>query len=108
MIYYGRSEKEAAVQGGAVLSSGESDRASGVLLRRGGEEPLCRVADASRQAQVQVPTLRACMRINYMFTATYSPGSDPLKSNNHFFKGFAVGFGLGVMFMLVAAIALFS
>ena len=41
MIYYGRNEKEAAVQGWAVLSSGEPDRASGVLLRRGGEEPLC-------------------------------------------------------------------
>ena len=88
VIYYGRSEKGAAVQGGAVLSSGEPDRASGVLLRRGGEEPLCRgahgeradPADASRQAQVQIPTLRACMRINDIFTATYSPGSDPLKS----------------------------
>ena len=78
VIYYGRSEKEAAVQGGAVLSSGEPDRASGVLLRRGGEEPLCRVADASRQAQVQIPTLRTCMMNNDIFTATYSPGSDPL------------------------------
>ena len=28
MIYYGRNENEAAVQGGAVLSSGEPDRAS--------------------------------------------------------------------------------
>ena len=56
VIYYGRNEKEAAVQGGAVLSSGEPDRASGVLLR----------------------PLRACMRINDIFTATYSPGSDPL------------------------------
>ena len=79
MIYYGLSEKEAAIQGGVVLSSGEPDRASGVLLRRGGEEPLCRVADASRQAQVQIPTLRACMGNNDIFTATYSPGSDPLK-----------------------------
>ena len=61
-----------------MLSSGEPDRASGVLLRRGGEEPLCRVADASRQAQVQIPTLRACMRVNDIFTATYSPGADPL------------------------------
>ena len=57
-----------------MLSSGEPDRASGVLLRRGGADP----SDASRQAQVQIPTLRACMRINDIFTATYSPGSDPL------------------------------
>ena len=78
VIYYGRNEKEAAVQGGAVLSSGEPDRASGVLPRREGEEPLCRVADASRQAQVQIPTLRTCMMNNDIFTATYSPGSDPL------------------------------
>ena len=53
VIYYGRNEKEAAVQGGAVLSSGEPDRASGVLLR----------------------SLRTCMRNNDIFTATYSPGA---------------------------------
>ena len=32
VIYYGRNEKEAAVQGGAVLSSGEPNRASGLIL----------------------------------------------------------------------------
>ena len=42
MIDYGRNEKEAAVQGGAVLSSGEPDRASGVLFD---DEPLSRPAD---------------------------------------------------------------
>ena len=46
VIYYGRNEKGTAVQGGALLSPAESSRAPGVLLRRGGEESVCRVADA--------------------------------------------------------------
>ena len=54
VIYYGRSEKEAAVQGGAVLSSGEPDRASGVLLR----------------------PLHTCMRNNDIFTGVYSLESE--------------------------------